>query len=127
MADNLTDDAEVLVLDWVNGVGSPTRPAAPLKLALMTANGSDSAGGTEVVGGSYVRQDVAIDAAAAGAASNTSIIVFPVMPACTVTGVEIWDSGGTLRIWYGALAVSKVVNAGDTFIVNAGDLDLTLG
>lgn len=127
MADNLTDDAELLVLDWVNGVGSPTRPTTPLKLALMTANGSDSAAGTEVVGGSYARQSVTLSAAAAGTTSNSGTVTFAVMPACTVTGVEVWNSDGSVRIWHGALSSSKAVNAGDTFLVNAGDLDLSIG
>lgn len=127
MADNLTNAAEDLVLDWVNGVGSPTRPTTPLKLALMTANGSDSAGGTEVTGGSYARQSVTIGAASSGAASNSGTVTFTVMPACTVVGVEVWNTDGSVRLWYGALAPSKAVNAGDTFLLNTGELDLTLG
>lgn len=127
MADNLTNDAELLVLDWVNGVGSPTRPTTPLKLALMTANGSDSAAGTEVVGGSYARQSVTLAAAAAGTTSNSGTVTYTAMPACTVVGLEVWNSDGSVRLWYGALSASKAVNAGDTFLVNTGDLDLTIG
>jgi hypothetical protein len=127
MADNLTDAAENLMLDWVNGVGTPTRPTTPLKLALMTANGSDSANGTEVTGGSYARQDVTMAAASGGATSNSGAVTYTNMPACTVVGVEVWNNGGTVRIWYGALTASKAVNSGDTFTVAAGDLDETLG
>lgn len=127
IADNLTDTAENLVLDWVNGVGSPTRPTTPLKLALMTANGTDSANGTEVTGGSYARQDVTMSAASGGATSNSGAVSFTNMPACTVVGVEIWNNGGTVRIWYGALTANKTVNAGDTFTIATGDLDLAMG
>lgn len=127
MADNLTDVAENLMLDWANGVGTPTRPTTPLKLALMTANGSDSAAGTEVVGGSYARQDVTMSAAASGATSNSGAVTFTLMPAVTVMGVEIYNSTGTQRLWWGPLAANKVVNSGDTFEIPIGDLDLTLG
>lgn len=130
MADNLTDTAENLMLDWVNGVGTPTRPTTPLKCALVTANGSDSAAGTEVVAGgnAYARQNVTFSAASSGATSNTAQLEWLNMPAVTVVGVEVWDSAGTpVRLWHGALASSKVVNAGDPFRIAAGDLDLSLG
>ena len=49
------------------------------------------------------------------------------MPAATVVGVEIWDSAGTpVRLWYGALAASRTVAAGDDLRILAGELDLTL-
>lgn len=126
MAGNLTDVAESLALDWLNNVGSPTRPPG-LSVRLMTANGSDSSTGTEVTGGSYAAQSVTFSAASAGATSNTALIQFTSMPACTVLGVEIWDTSGTpRRIWWGPLAASKTVNAGDTFEVAAGSLTLSM-
>lgn len=131
MADNLTDTAENLLLDWINAVGTPQRPTAPLKCRLMTTNGTDSAPGTEVTdagGSAYTPQDVTVGAASGGATSNSSTLAFANMPACTVVGVEIWDSAGTpVRLWHGALAASKTVNLGDTFEIPAGDLDLTMG
>ncbi|MEV3980797.1 hypothetical protein [Nonomuraea sp. NPDC049758] len=132
MADNLTDAAELLVLDWLNpGLAAPTRPTGPLKLRLMTANGGESAAGTEVTnagGSTYAAQNVTLAAAASGATSNTALIAFANMPACTVVGVEIWDSAGSpVRLWHGALAASKIVNLGDTFEIPTGDLDLTMG
>lgn len=127
MADNLTNTAENLMLDWINGVGTPTRPTTPLKLALVTANGSDSAAGTEVTGGSYARQNVTFSAASSGATSNSGAVSFTGMPAATIVGVEVWDSAGTpVRLWYGPLSANKTTNSGDTFTIAAGDLDLTL-
>lgn len=127
MSGNLTDAAELLVLDWVNGVGTPTRPTAPLKVRLMTANGSDSAAGTEVAGGSYTAQSVTLGAASAGAATNTADVTFTGMPAVTVVGLEVWDSAGSpVRLWYGPLTASKTTNAGDTFVVPAGSLTMSL-
>ena len=111
----------------MNGVGSPTRPTTPLKVALVTANGSDTAAGTEVTGGSYARQSLSVAAASAGATSNSADLVFAGMPAATVVGVEVWDSAGTpVRLWYGALAVSRTVAAGDELRITAGSLTLAL-
>jgi hypothetical protein len=127
MAGNLTDVAENLVLDWLNpGQTAPTRPPG-LSLRLMTANGTDSSAGTEVSGGSYAAQSLTLDAASGGATANSSTISYTGMPACTVVGVEIWDTSGTpRRLWWGALAASRTVNSGDTFEFAAGDLDLSL-
>jgi len=49
------------------------------------------------------------------------------MPACTVTHVGIWDaeSSGNFLMG-GSLDASKVVNAGDTFTIAAGDLDVSV-
>ena len=96
-------------------------------MALVTANGSDSAAGTEVTGGSYARQSLSVAAASAGATSNSADLVFAGMPAATVVGVEVWDSAGTpVRLWYGALAVSRTVSAADELRITAGSLTLSL-
>jgi hypothetical protein len=127
VADNLSNTAENLTLDWILGVGTPTRPTTPLQVALVTANGSDTAAGTEVTGGSYARQDLAVAAAVAGATSNSADLVFTGMPAATVVGVEIWDSTGTpVRLWYGPLTASRTVSAGDELVLSAGQLTLSL-
>ncbi|MFF9279534.1 phage tail fiber protein [Streptomyces griseosporeus] len=127
MADNLTDVAENRGLDWLTG-NSPAAPVLPLKVALVTANGSDSAPGTEVSGGSYARLNVAFAAASGGATSNLADLVWTGMPAATVVGIEIWDSAGTpVRWWWGPLTASKTLASGDEFKLAAGDIDLTLG
>jgi hypothetical protein len=53
VSDNLTDAAESRVLNWITGNAGATAPTLPLKMRVMTANGSDSAAGTEATGGSY--------------------------------------------------------------------------
>lgn len=124
---SLTNTAEDLMMDWVNVVGSPTRPTSPLKCRLMTANGSDSSAGTEVSGGSYASQTVTFSSSSGGATANSGTLSYTSMPSCTVVGVEVWDSAGTpVRLWWGALTANKTINAGDTFQIAAGDLDLTL-
>lgn len=129
MSDNLTDTAESLALNWINGVGTPTRPTAPLMMRLMTANGSDSAAGTEVTGGSYAAVSCTVGSSSSGSTvTNSSDLVFNGMPSCTVVGVEIWDSAGTpVRLWWGPTAASKVVNSGDIYKLLAGQVSLSMG
>jgi hypothetical protein len=131
MADNLTDVAEARALNWLTG-NATTAPTLPLMVRLMTANGSDSAAGTEVVNGggsTYAPQPVAVGAATGTTqAVNTADLVFANMPAATVVGIEIWDSAGTpFRWWFGAAAVSRTTVLGDTLRIVAGALVLTMG
>lgn len=130
MADNLTDVAEARVLNWLTG-NTTTALTGPLSVRLMTANGSDSAAGTEVVNGggsTYAAQTVAFPAASGTTqTANSADLVFANMPACTVVGVEIWDSAGTpFRWWWGAATASKAVNLGDTLRILAGALVLNM-
>lgn len=127
MADNLTDTVENQLLDALVGNASYT-VTTPIKLALVTANGSDSAGGTEVTGGSYARQNISFDAASGGQIVSTGTISFGNMPTTTVVGIELWDSGGTpKRLAYGPLTASKALVAGDTLQFAAGSVTMTLG
>ena len=122
----MTNTAENRCLDFILGLTS-TAPTAPLKVALVTAAGSDTVAGTEVTGGSYARQSLTVGAASSGATSNSADVVFTGMPATTVVGVEIWDSAGTpVRLWYGTLAASRTVAAGDELRLVAGSLTLSL-
>ena len=126
MADALSNTAENRALDWLMG-NSTTAPTTPLKIALVTANGDDTTAGTEVTGGSYARQTLTVGAASGGATSNSADLSFTGMPACTVVGVEVWDSAGTpVRLWYGALTASRTVAAGDEVRLVAGALSLSL-
>jgi hypothetical protein len=110
-------------------VGNASYTAAtPIELALVTAAGSDSAAGTEVVGGSYARQTITWDAAASGQIANSAIISFGNMPTTTVVGVEIYDSSGPARrLAYGPLNSSKALTSGDTLQFAAGSITLALG
>ncbi|MCP9997974.1 hypothetical protein LUX34_23980 [Streptomyces werraensis] len=126
MADNLSNTAENRALDWLMG-NATTAPTTPLRVALVTANGSDTAAGTEVTGGSYTRKNLTTAAAVNGATSNSADLVWTGMPAATVVGVEVWDSAGTpVRLWYGPLAASRTVLAGDELRIPAGSLTFSL-
>jgi len=130
MADNLTDLAEARVLNWLTA-NTTTAPTGPLMARLMTANGSDSAAGTEVTnagGSTYAPVSVAFSAAAgSGSSANSVDLVFANMPAATIVGVEIWDSAGTpFRWWWGGAVTPKSTNLGDTLKILAGQLTLTM-
>lgn len=122
----LTATLDNKILDHVNLTTSYT-PTSPLKLRLMTANGSASAAGTEVTGGSYSPQTIAFAAASGGSAAHNADIAFSGMPAATVVGLEIWDSAGTpVRLWWGALSASKTVSSGDSMSFPAGSVIVSL-
>lgn len=126
MADNLPDTIENQLLDALVGTASYS-VTTPIKLALMTASGSDSAAGTEVTGGSYARQTISFGSAASGQIANSATINFTSMPAATVVGIEIYDSAGTpKRLAYGTLTASKTTASGDTLQFAASAITLSL-
>jgi hypothetical protein len=128
VADNLTDVVENQMLNTLVGQSGGYTVTAPIKLALVTSNGNDATGGTEVTGGSYARQNIAFDPASGGQIVSTGTITFGNMPTCTVVGIELWDSNGTpKRIAYGPLSASKALVAGDTLQFAAASVTLTLG
>ena len=104
-------------------------PPATVYVALYTSDPTDADTGTEVSGGSYARQSFTLTAASGGASSNSADITFPQATADwgTITHVGIRDAltGGNL-LMHSALDASKTVNNGDTFKINAGDLDVTV-
>lgn len=126
---SLSDFAENELLDALLNNGS-FAGGATVYVSLHTAD-SGEAGANEVSGGSYARQaSGGFAAAASGTTDNDAIIDFTGMPAVGgggVTHVGIWDavSAGNFLVG-GALGAAKVVNAGDTFRIPAGDLDVTL-
>lgn len=127
MANELTDAGELLLLDLINGVTTAAPVTTPLKLALLTAQGTDAAAGTEVTGGSYARQTITFGAAANGSASNSNAISFAGMPTATVVGFAIYDSSGTpKRLWDFPAGSSRAYTAGDTATVAVGAISVSL-
>ena len=97
----------------------------PINMRLMTANGSDSATGTELgTSGGYTAGGAAVGmgTASAGSVASNANVSWTAMPSCTLTGMEQWDSSGTpLRTFWGPWASgSIVVGAGNTFTVASG-------
>ena len=132
MADNKSDYLELKLLDHVLGGADYVRPAT-VYFALYTAAPNDAGGGTEVSGGSYARSAVTnnatnFPAASGGAKTNGTDINFATPSASwgTITHMAVLDaSSGGNYLYHGPLAVSKVINSGDTVRIAAGDFDLT--
>lgn len=117
MPNNLTDAEENRLLDlsWLTTD----------ELALMSVLGTDSTAGTEVTGGSYVRQVTAdLDAAASGSKTTNDAITFPAMPATDIQGWAIYDDDTTTRKWYGPWSrqIGSAQAAGDTITIAAHGL-----
>ena len=113
------------------GKAAYTAPTTPMMLALMTANGSQSAAGTEATGGSYARKNLTTATPANstnGVLTSNAQIDFTNMPASTITGIEVYDSAGSpRRAWFGPLTANKTLSAGDTLSFASGALVFTLG
>ena len=104
---------------------------AAVYVALFTVDNGLEAGTItgEVSGGSYARQLAGLSASADGVSANAADITFPTATASwgTVTHVALMDAitAGNV-IMHSALDASKAVGSGDTFKINAGDLDVTV-
>jgi hypothetical protein len=90
----------------------------------------------EVSGNAYARQAVTLSAGSGGLSSNTGDLTFPTAtPASwgTVTHCAIvdhvsnvtWGTNVNVLMW-SQLDTSKLVDAGDTFKINTGDLDVAI-
>jgi len=130
----LSNAAEILVLDWILTTGTPTRPAASA-LALDTTTITDT--DTGVLGteppdaNGYDRQVVAWDAAAAGAAANTAVETFG--PCITtnwgsITDFAVVDSAtynvGGLVV-FSALDTPRTINIDDSLQFAAAAISVT--
>ena len=130
----MSDYLENELLDHALGTGSWTAPTTVyvrLCNATETGTGPEANDGTrfnnEITGGSYAPLAVAFDAAVSGTADNTSDATWTNMPAGTVHYVLICDGTTSTAnvLLHGALTADKNLDAGDTFKIAAGDLDVT--
>lgn len=124
---SLTNTFETRVLEWLLTTGSPTRPTA-WYLGLFTGAPGEAGGGTEVSGGSYVREAV-VFTVSGDTATNNAAVEWPVATANwgNITHVAIFDAltSGNM-IAYAALSASKTIETGDVLRIPATDLDVTL-
>lgn len=124
----ISNQWELEILDHI--FNNSAAPAVTTPYVSLHGGDPGETGANEITGGSYARQAGSFGAASAGAVSNTASISFTDMPADTITHVGIWISNtatpSTNFIWGGPLTASKVVNAGDTFTIQVGSLDISL-
>jgi hypothetical protein len=118
---------ETLVLQYTFTNTAVTRPTA-WYLGLFTSAPGEAGGGTEVSGGSYVREAVTFSVTG-DTATNTAAVEWPVATDTwgTITHIAVYDASTSgNQIAYAALTNSKTIASGDVLRVPAGDLDITL-
>jgi hypothetical protein len=131
MPNNLSEGAAVLLLDWVLGGSTPTRP--PGRWCGLSLGTPNSRFGSEVGPASgYQRQTVSFAPAnsPALAASNNNAMTFgPFSFSNAIVGMQIWDTSavaaGTM-LWQGTLGVARTVLSGDDLVIAAGGLSCGL-
>lgn len=127
---SISNQWENEILDHI--FNNATAPAVATPWVSLHGGDPGETGANEITAGThtYARQSGAFGNAAAGAVANTAALSWTDMPADTITHVGIWSSSTATAssnfVWGGALTASKVVNAGDTFQIGIGDLDVTL-
>jgi hypothetical protein len=107
---------------------SYTSPAA-VYISLHTADPTDAGSGTEVSGGSYIRQAATFGAPSNGVSTTTADITFPQATGNwgTIGWIGIWDAQTTGNLMYHtALDASKAIDTGDIFKIASGSLTVTL-
>ena len=133
---NIASYLQKAMLDWVLGGAAVTQPGsrlAALTLGMPTNTNAGPANTAEVLPASgYLRQTSLFGAAAspAGSASNTAAMTFgPFSSSAAIQGLVIYDTSAFTAgnmLWYGTLLTARTVLPGDTLVVAAGALLITL-
>jgi hypothetical protein len=103
----------------LQGGTAPVYPTT-LRLRLMTANGSNTANGTEATAGAcpgYTAGGVAITfgASSGGSSSNTNAPSWTATGTwAAITGFEIWDTAGTPLRWFEGALTSSITGVVST-------------
>lgn len=129
---NVAAFAEKLALDFLlrgATAGLPAAWAVGLSLGAPT-----SVSGSEITTGSgYARQTASFAAAAspAGTASNATAMTFgPFSGGASISGIQVWDTLLSLNsgnmLWYGTLTTPRTVGVGDSLVIAAGALTISL-
>lgn len=123
-----SDYLENKLLDHVLRNVSYTSPST-VYVALYTSNPADDNSGTEVSGGSYARQALAVTTATAGIVTSSADITFPQATANwgTISHIGIMDAltSGNL-LMHTPLTTSKSIDSGDILKISSGNLTATL-
>lgn len=132
-----TDFAESLALNFLLNTETATRPTS-WYIALHTGDPGESGTSSEVSdANAYARTAVTFDAASQPSSGftfcdNSATVTFPTANGGnwgTITHISIKTSatyGAGETLFKGALTASKVVNDGDTFQIQAGQLVISL-
>ncbi len=129
----ITDFLENELLDHVLTNTAYTQPATVYAslFTTLSAGNIEADTGTEATGSAYARTAITFGTpAASGSISSTADCTFPTASGGnwgTIVGMMIEDaSTAGNALFGGTLTASKVVNDGDTFKFNSGDITVTL-
>lgn len=128
MPGNLSNYAEIKLLDHVLGTTTYTKPSAT-HLALYTVAPTDAGAGTEVTGNGYARQLVTWSNATNSGASNNATVSFTASGGSwgTIVAVALCDavSAGN-QLWYGTLTTPRTIASGDVLEFAPGSIVVSL-
>jgi hypothetical protein len=131
---NIAVAAEKNMLEWNLVVGTPTRPAGCF-LGLSPGSPSSISASEVGAGSGYTRQSASFGAAATPAgspatATNQVALTFGTFSSSAVmSGWQLWDmvtAGSGVMQWFGTLSVPRTVQPGDSLIIPAGSLAISL-
>jgi hypothetical protein len=143
-AQAISDYLENKLIDVVlRGTAFSESAPASLYVALFTSACGDTAGGTEVTGGSYVRVAIArsvsawkstngatsgVSSGTSGASTNGGVINFGTTTASwgTVTHWGLYDASSAGNFWICGTLTSQVIPSGAAVQFNADALSLTV-
>ena len=123
-----SDYLEDKILEHTLGISAFTAPST-VYLALFTSDPTDAGTGTEVSTGGYTRQTISFAAVSGGSVSSNADITFGPATADygTVGWIGVYDSSSAGNLLYhGSLSASKTIETNDSFVVESGDLTITL-
>lgn len=133
-----SDYLENKLLDHVLGNTTYSQPAN-IYLALFTAvtglEGNNPTSEVTTSGTAYARQALSFGSSSGGTCATDATVTFPIATASygTVTHVAIVDHAsntnwgtGVNVLFYGTLTASKQIDTNDQFVVNSGNLTVTL-
>jgi hypothetical protein len=127
----MAEMSNFLETSLINAVLRNTSYTSPTTtyLALYTSDPTDADTGTEITGGSYVRQAITFGAPSNGTSTNSAAVEFPQATAdwgvITYVGIRDAVTSGNL-LFHTALDASKTINNGDVFKITAGNLSVQL-
>lgn len=118
-------------LDWSLQGATPVRANA--LWAGLAAGTPTSVSGSEIgtlTGYSRITALFGAAASPAGSASNTAAMTFgPFSSVGSILGLQLWDGSPVASsdmLWYGTLQTARTILVGDSLVVSAGALIITL-
>ena len=130
---NIGQYAYLNMLNWSLKAAAPATPAN-IYIGLSLANPSATASSEVGTGSGYARQSMAFataqTAAGSASASNSTACTFgPFSSSAVINGMFISDtvsSGAGNMFWYGSLSAARTPLVGDSLVIAAGALAITL-